>query len=241
MDRENAGLVTQIAIMKSMTAQPDKIDEYKEDVEVYKQIIKKSTKELAQVEKDLNSKMSVYENEDIALSQVYSKIKSLVKKTNSLEGRKIQEIMSKLDKVINYGYSDAVQAADKSNPDTETEEALANVYKIDEKVIFTDHQLKISRKHLSKAMTEAQKLEYYEELKEYDIEAAKQFHKQAIVPYQIVKKKSIKKNDQLKRTESNKSIKSKTNSRTIITKESVISKSSGMKRVQSAHPSSTRK
>ena len=45
-----------------------------------------------------------------------NKLKSMINRSNTPDGRKIQEIMNKLDKVIVQGYTHAVMTADKNNP-----------------------------------------------------------------------------------------------------------------------------
>ena len=78
-------------------------------------------------------------------------------------------------------YRNAVQLAHETGPnDLEREKEIATIYATQERVVFTDHQLKISRKKLSKIMSWKERLAYHEELKGQNEEAATNFFTQVI-------------------------------------------------------------
>ena len=83
-------------------------------------------------------------------------------------------------------------------------------------------------------MTRQQKMDYYEEIKNVDKEAANEFYEQIIAPAQAMGDKVVKKKKVLKRSSNNTSrISSSKKNRTILTKKSLISDKSGMTRTQS--------
>ena len=102
----------------------------------------------------------------IAINHAFKKIKNTFQKSNSAESRKIQDLINKLEIAMSYNYETAVQKAyDNNSKDDQKEKEIAEIYNIGEKLTYVDHQLKISRKTLSKLMSWKERLEYHETLK----------------------------------------------------------------------------
>lgn len=129
-----------------------------------------------------------FEKHSLAINNTYNKIKKEIK-TNvdssklatTPEGRRIMTIMKELDNLISHDYHYAVKLAkEPKEGDLDKEQEIANIYNARERLIYTEHQLMMSRKHIAKILSQKERLEYYEELKEVNLDTAKNFFKQVI-------------------------------------------------------------
>lgn len=128
--------------------------------------LNKATKDLDAAEKDLNKQRACFESSSFAISHAFKKIKSSYRGCNTAESRKIQDLINKLEIAMSNNYKTAVQKAYEGNPkDDQKEKDIADIYNMGEKLTYVDHQLKISRKTLSKLMSWKERLEYHETLK----------------------------------------------------------------------------
>lgn len=139
-------------------------------------------------DKILDQERIKFEKTSLAINNTYSKIKKEIR-TNAdssklgitPEGRRIMSIMKELDNLISQDYHYAVkQAKEPKENDLEKEQEIANIYNARERLVYTEHQLMMSRKHIAKILSQKERLEYYEELKEVNADTAKNFYTQVI-------------------------------------------------------------
>lgn len=166
MKVENKALSSDIAIMKSAITAPDRSAEHDAQIASTKSAIKRAQKDLAKVEKELDQEHVEFEQSSLTITHVFNRIKNELKISNTSEGRKIKEIMHKLEGILPQNYEHAVGLAkNRGEKEQDKEKEIAEIYNAREKMVYTEHQLKLSRKKLSKLMSWKERLEYHEELK----------------------------------------------------------------------------
>jgi len=85
--REKKAFISDIAVMKSTLTEPDKTEEHDAKINLIKQDVKRSQKELLKSDNELNVERTSFDSNSIALNKIYKQIKSQLKKTNTLEGK----------------------------------------------------------------------------------------------------------------------------------------------------------
>ena len=85
--REKKAFISDIAVMKSTLTEPDKTEEHDGKINLIKQDVKRSQKELLKSDNELNVERTSFDSNSIALNKIYKQIKSQLKKTNTLEGK----------------------------------------------------------------------------------------------------------------------------------------------------------
>ena len=85
--REKKAFISDIAVMKSTLTEPDKTEEHDGKINLIKQDVKRSQKELLKSDNELNVERTSFDSNSIALNKIYKQIKSQLKKTNTFEGK----------------------------------------------------------------------------------------------------------------------------------------------------------
>ena len=85
--REKKAFISDIAVMKSTLTEPDKTEEHDAKINLIKQDVKRSQKELLKSDNELNVERTSFDSNSIALNKINKQIKSQLKKTNTLEGK----------------------------------------------------------------------------------------------------------------------------------------------------------